>query len=68
MGQTNTPKDDALKQAVKEAIIETLQERRELIHEIFAEVLEESALVEAIRQGQKSKTATRKEVFTVPNK
>ncbi len=58
-------KDDTLKHAVKDALAETLQEQRGLLHEIFAEVLEDFALAEAIREGQKTKTATRKEVFHV---
>jgi hypothetical protein len=54
-----------LKQAIKEALAETLQEQRELLHEVFAEVLEDFALAEAIREGQESKGATRDEVFRI---
>lgn len=52
-----------LKLALKEALAETLQEQRALFHEVFAEVLEDFALVEAIREGQQTKSATREEVF-----
>lgn len=55
----------ALKQALKEALAETLQEQRELLHEVFAEVLEDFALAEAIREGQETKSATREEVFGI---
>jgi hypothetical protein len=55
----------ALKRAMKEALVETLQEQRELLHDVFAEVLEDFALAEAIRQGQKTKRATRDEVFEI---
>ena len=55
--------ENALKQAVKEALMETVQEQRELLHEVFAEVLEDFALAEAIREGQKTKRASREEVF-----
>ena len=55
----------ALKQALKEALVETLQEQRELLHEIFAEVLEDFALAEAIREGQKTRSASREEVFHI---
>lgn len=57
--------DPALKRALKEAIAETLQEQRDLLHEVFAEVLEDFALVEAIREGQKSKMSSRDEVFDI---
>ncbi len=53
----------ALKRALKEALVETLHEQRELLHDVFAEVLEDFALAEAIREGQNSKSATRAEVF-----
>ena len=53
------------KRALKEALAETLHEQRELLHEVFAEVLEDFALVEAIREGLETKTATREEVFRI---
>jgi len=51
-----------LKQVFKEALAETLHEQRELLHDVFAEVLEDFALAEAIREGQKTSPATRDEV------
>jgi len=44
---------------------ETLQEQRGLLHEVFAEVLEDFALAEAIREGQKTKRATSEEILRV---
>ena len=35
------PSGRALKQALKEALVETLHEQRDLLHEVFAEVLED---------------------------
>ena len=55
----------ALKRALKEALVETLQEQRELLHDVFAEVLEDFALTEAVREGQKTKRATRDEVLEI---
>ncbi len=57
--------DKALRRALKEAVVEALHEQRELLHEIFAEVLEDFALAEAIREGQKTKPAARDEVFRI---
>lgn len=57
--------ENTLKDALKEALKETLQEQRGLLHEVFAEVLEDFALAEAIREGQKTKRATREVVFRV---
>jgi signal transduction histidine kinase len=64
MTQTNF-NGPALKRAMKEALVETLQEQRELLHDVFAEVLEDFALTEAIRLGQKTKRASRDEVFEI---
>ena len=51
-----------LKRAIKEALVEALQEQRDLLHEVFAEVLEDFALAEAIREGQKTKHISGDEV------
>lgn len=56
---------DALKAAMKEALVETLQEQRQLLLDVFSEVLEDFALGEAIREGRKSKLVSRDEVFGV---
>lgn len=56
---------EALKQAMKEALAETFQEQRGLFHEVFAEVLEDFALAEAIHEGRQTKKALREEVFRV---
>ena len=55
--------NEAMKQILKEALTETLHEQRELLHEVFAEVLEDFALIEAIREGQRTERVGRDEVF-----
>lgn len=60
------PDSEAMKRVLKEALAETLHEQRELLHEIFAEVLEDFALAEAaIREGQQTERVDRGEVFDV---
>ena len=56
---------DSLKQALKEALIETLQEQRDMFREVVAEALEDFALAEAIREGRKTKKASREEVLRI---
>jgi hypothetical protein len=56
---------DNLKRAFKEVLVETLHEQREFLHEIFADVLEDLALSEAIREGRKTKKVGREEVVRV---
>jgi hypothetical protein len=57
--------DNSLKQALKEALSEAFQEQRGLLREVFSEVLEDFALAEAIRQGQKTKIVKRNEVIRI---
>ncbi len=59
------PKNEAMKQALKEALDETLHEQRGLLREVFAEVLEDFAFAEAIREGRLTERAERDEVFNV---
>lgn len=59
------PGNEGMKQVLKEALAETLHEQRELLHEVFAEVLEDFALFEAIREGQQTERVDRDEVFDV---
>lgn len=55
--------NEALKEALKEALVETLHEQRGLLYEVFAEVLEDFALAEAIREGRQTDRVEREEVF-----
>ena len=54
---------DLLKKTFKEAIAETLHEERGFLHDIIAEVIEEIALSEAIREGLNTKLVERDAVF-----
>jgi hypothetical protein len=59
------PNNEVTKQALKEALTETLHEQRGLLHEVFAEVLEDFAFAEVIREGCRTERVERKEVFDV---
>lgn len=61
MAQTSEPD---FKQVLKAAVVEAIQEQRDLLREIFADVLEEFALAEAIPEGRETKLASREEVFS----
>jgi hypothetical protein len=56
---------DELKQVLKAALAETLSEQRELLHEVFAEVLEDLALAEAMREGLETKEVPREDVMRI---
>jgi signal transduction histidine kinase len=48
------PADAALKQAMREALAESLADQRDLLYDVFTEVLEDIGLAEAIRQAKES--------------
>ena len=52
-----------LKEALKSAIVEILEERKDLVREVLEEALEDIALARAVEAGEQSKLVTRDEVF-----
>ncbi|QEG37160.1 hypothetical protein [Bythopirellula goksoeyrii] len=62
MAQASIP-PEMLKQAMKEALVETFSEQRDLLREVFADVLEEISLVAAIEEGRETDMINRDQVF-----
>jgi hypothetical protein len=61
---SSTSIDEAqLKEALKSAILEILEERKDLVREVLEEALEDIALARAIEEGEQSELATRDEVL-----
>ena len=52
-----------LKEVFKQAFAELLQERRDLLYDVFTEVLEDTALANAIKEGQETGIISREQVF-----
>jgi ribosomal protein S4 len=57
--------EDRLKQVFKEALKEMLEEKQSLLHDIVVDAMEDIALSRAIQEGQKSGTATKKQIFDI---
>jgi hypothetical protein len=57
-----------LKNLLKAAVVEVLEERRDLVSDALAEAVEDMGLVRAIEAGAKSKAVTRAEVLKVLRK
>ena len=55
--------DEKLKEIFKSAIIEVLQERHELIREIFDEIIEDIAISAASEAGEQTNRVSRESVF-----
>lgn len=56
---------DQLKDLIKAAVAEALEERRDLLHEIVEEALEDVALARAIEEGESTELIERAEVFDI---
>lgn len=55
--------EDALRQMLRQAVADPLDDRRDLLHDVVAEVIEDVALSEAVRQGRETERGSRAEVF-----
>ena len=63
-----TADETKLKNLLKSAVVEVLEERPDLVRDALADAVEEIALVRAIQAGARSKTIDRAEVFKVLRK
>lgn len=57
--------DERLKSLLKAALVEVLEERKDILRDLIEETLEDIALARAIEQGQRTGEATRSEVITL---
>lgn len=54
-----------LKEIFKQAIIEAMEEKKDVVHDLLVEAMEDLAMIHAIQEGEDSKSVSRKEVFQV---
>jgi hypothetical protein len=57
--------DGKLKELFKQAIFEAIEEKREIVHDLLVEAMEDVAMIHAIQEGEDSGTVSRKDVFKV---
>lgn len=57
--------NENLKEVLKSAIVELLQERHELVREILDEIVEDIAFSKAIAEGEQTPNVSRESVFEV---
>ena len=62
MGQTAFD-ESRLKEIFKTTLLEVLDERRDVFYEVVFEALEDIGLAHAIKEGEKTKSASRVEIF-----
>ncbi len=63
--QPLTSDEGRIKQLMKEALVEALQEQKGVFHDLIVEAIEDIALTNAIRQGAKTKSVSRDEIFDI---
>jgi hypothetical protein len=57
--------EERLKEVLKMAVVEVLEERGDLLREIVEEALEDLALARAIEEGESSESVCRDHVFSL---
>ena len=63
--QPLTPEEGKIKQLMKEALVEALQEQKSVFHDLIVEAIEDIALTNAIREGAKTESASRNEIVDI---
>ena len=58
--------DGKLKEIFKQAIIEAMEEKRDVVHDLLVEAMEDLAMVRAIEQVEETELASRDEVLSIP--
>ena len=57
--------DGKLKQLLKEALIETIEEKRNIFHDLIVDAVEDIAILRAIQEGEHTETVSKQEVFNI---
>jgi hypothetical protein len=65
MNMQSSMNKEQLKDVIKTALVEVLEERQDLFHEAIEVALEDIALARAIKEGEKARFVRREEVFRI---
>jgi hypothetical protein len=57
--------DSKLKQLLKKALVEALEEKRDVFYDLITEALEDIALVRAIQEGENTEAVNKQEIFNI---
>jgi hypothetical protein len=57
--------DQKTKELFKQAMIELLEERKDLIYDLFAEFIEDYLLIRAIQEGERTDSTSREEILEI---
>ncbi len=65
MTYTTSLDEAQIKELFKQAVLELFQEQKDLLYDVFAEVIEDFALVNAIKEEESTESVSRAEIFQV---
>jgi len=54
-----------LKEIFKQAIIEAIEEKKDVVHDLLVDAMEDLSMIHAIQEGEKTGPASRNEVFNI---
>jgi hypothetical protein len=57
--------EDKIKQLFKTALMEVIQEQKEVFSDLFAEIIEDIALEKAIKEGENTEPVSREAIFKI---
>jgi hypothetical protein len=57
--------DEKIKDLFKKAIIEAMEERKDLVYDVLQDVMEDILMVKAIQEGEDSEIVERNEIFQI---
>ena len=55
--------DGKIKDLFKQAILEAIEEKKDVVHDLLVEAMEDLSMIHAIQEGENSGTARRDEVL-----
>jgi Arc/MetJ family transcription regulator len=55
--------DEKIKNLFKQALIEAIEEKKDAVHDLLVEAMEDVSMIHAIQEGEKSGAARRDEVL-----
>ncbi len=57
--------DGKIKDLFKQAIIETIEEKKDIVHDLLMEVMDDLAMIRAIEEGENTDTVDREKIFNI---
>ena len=57
--------DSKIKKLFKKAIIEAIEEKKDVVHDLLVDAMEDIAMIRAIHEGESTDSVGKKEIFDI---